>query len=270
MFGLLLFVGCATSSVDQGSADELPSLLERAQKSYLQGVGEKNKDEEKLKQARRYAEKYLDGTPDGAHADRAWYRIAQVEFHRTNYRNVLQAVENGLRRTEQPEVRAALQFMKGKAYGALDRENRALTAYRKARELIESSPSAIGLINRVELDYLISGMLARSGEFDRARDRYRSVIETYPDTVYAKNARDRLRFMKDYFSVQLGVFENQKNAVSLQQDLQKEGFDAYILSDSEGGSTIYSVRLGRYDTLKQARNLKQRLGRNGWNAIVKP
>lgn len=262
--------GCASTSPSSTSSDTA-TLLERAHESYLKGVGRKGQSEPaQLKQARRHAETYLDRHPDGQHAAEAWYRIAQVEFHREHYNNVIEATDNGLGKVRRPEIRAALLLLNGKANAASGNGKQALEAFRSARKRIASNPSAADWINQAELNYHFAGALTRTGAFQTSKDVLESVKNRYPDTEYGQKAREKLPFFRSFFSVQVGLFSEEDNALTMKRKLERDGVDAYILSARSDGRALYSVRTGKYDAYEDARSMKKRLERQGINAIVKP
>jgi tetratricopeptide (TPR) repeat protein len=272
LFAVLIGVtGCASSTPSSASGSDTANLLQRAHKSYLKGVSADGQgDAEQLKQARRYAETYLDRRPDGKHVAEAWYRIGQVEFHRKNYNNVIQATDNGLDAVRQPHIRVALLVLNGKAKASAGDAEQALDAFQASKEFIESNPSAADWINAAELDYHLAGALTRTASFQRAKDVYKTLQDTYPETEYGQRARDKLSFFRTFFSVQVGLFSEENNAISMKRTLERDGVDAYILSARTDGGSRYSVRTGKYDRYEDARRMKQRLERQGIEAIVKP
>ncbi len=263
--------GCASTSSSTPSGSSSPPLLQRAHKSYLTGIREGGQGRsEQLKQARRYAETYLNRHPDGAHVAEAWYRIGQVEFHRQNYDNVIQATENGLEAVRRPVVRAALLMLNGKASAAGGNPRSALERFEEAKEFISSDPSASDWINKAELEYHHAGALVRTASFQRAKTIYQTLQNTYPDTEFGQRAKKKLPFFREFFSVQVGLFSEEDNAINMRRKLERDGMNAYILSAKSDGRMQYSVRTGKYDTFEEAKRMSQRLERQGIEAIVKP
>lgn len=55
------------------------------------------------------------------------------------------------------------------------------------------------------------------------------------------------------FSVQVGVYKIRENALSMLEDLKKQGYDPYIFQTvGETGEKLYAIRVGDYQTLQDA------------------
>ena len=77
-------------------------------------------------------------------------------------------------------------------------------------------------------------------------------------------------YEKGTYSVQVGFFRNEKNAISLSDKLKKKGYDAFVLRHtSEGSKIFFRILIGRFhqksEALKQARII---LNREGMKSII--
>jgi len=72
----------------------------------------------------------------------------------------------------------------------------------------------------------------------------------------------------DYFSgkftIQIGAFSDQKNAVKLKTKLEKEYTKTYIQPHDNGQKIYYRVRVGNYSNLDQAERFEQKLIKGGY------
>ena len=67
------------------------------------------------------------------------------------------------------------------------------------------------------------------------------------------------------YSVQVGFFRNEKNAISLSHKLKKKGYDAFVLRHMSGGNKIFfRILIGRFhqesEALKHARIILRKEG----------
>lgn len=266
---VFLLAGCA--STDSARINDAPDLLQSARKAYLKGVEDRDRtDTEQLRIARKRARSFLERSPNDQQAAEALYLIAQVEYQFENQKNVLRAVDQGLQRVERADLKAALLLLSGRAHGERGETEDALSAYQSAHELMEKYTGSSNRINRAELQYRWANMLVRSGAFDRAKNLYQTILAEFTDSAYADRARGKLRFMKDHYSVQLGLFRQKDNALSLRRKLKRNGHDAYVLTKETRNGTLYSVRLGKFNQRGKAEQLAERLKQQGYDVIVKP
>lgn len=75
--------------------------------------------------------------------------------------------------------------------------------------------------------------------------------------------------MRDLYSVQLGVFENENNAVSFADKLKQKGYDAFLKKETTEKKTLYRVLIGKFSENKKAVEQSQAiLQKEGIKSIV--
>jgi twitching motility two-component system response regulator PilG len=80
-------------------------------------------------------------------------------------------------------------------------------------------------------------------------------------------ANEAPRKAKETYSVQVGAFQNGKNAAALADKLKKNGYDAFVLD--EPGKPVHRVLIGRFDSRKEAAAEAKRLvEREGLKSII--
>jgi rare lipoprotein A len=70
------------------------------------------------------------------------------------------------------------------------------------------------------------------------------------------------------FTIQVGSFISQSNAISLMEELQRAYKDVYITELKTPENTYYRVRLGTFKTRDEAYRFATRLAQNGYNAYM--
>jgi CheY-like chemotaxis protein len=69
------------------------------------------------------------------------------------------------------------------------------------------------------------------------------------------------------FSVQVGAFGSEKNALSLAEELKKKGYDSFV--ENDGGRPLSRVMVGRFPDAKKASELAKELREEGLKTIVR-
>ena len=70
------------------------------------------------------------------------------------------------------------------------------------------------------------------------------------------------------FTVQLGAYGEQSNAVNMEKKLKAAGYDAYISQLERNGKTLHQVRVGREQDRDDAAVLAERLAADGFKGVV--
>ena len=66
------------------------------------------------------------------------------------------------------------------------------------------------------------------------------------------------------YRIQVGAYRNQNLAETLAQDLQNQGFDAYV----QYNNGIYRVQVGAFDTLDEAVAYERKLQQYGYDTLL--
>jgi tetratricopeptide (TPR) repeat protein len=152
---------------------------------------------------------------------------------------------------------------------------------------------------------LLGEVCEREGEIIPASAAYSRVIEDYPDTLQSLKASGSLgrlgKSKTEYagypisglydsrlllgvygtgvsgtdivdskfgYTIQVGSFSLEQNALKLVEELKKRGFPAYSTKANIGGRDVFRVRVGSYRNMREAEPLKKELENLGYKALV--
>lgn len=68
----------------------------------------------------------------------------------------------------------------------------------------------------------------------------------------------------DLYRVQVGAYRDRSNAVRLVEQLQREGFPAFLILDKG----LYKVQVGAFENMDNAVRMEQRLRQEGYNTFI--
>jgi len=106
--------------------------------------------------------------------------------------------------------------------------------------------------------------------WNKAREYLQKIITEFPSSFEADIAKGLLE-EKQYFSVQVGSFNDKSLADALMKELQDKKEYAYIVvTKSPEGRTYYRVRAGQLTALKDARDLEKKLSGFGYPTLIYP
>lgn len=71
-----------------------------------------------------------------------------------------------------------------------------------------------------------------------------------PTDDSAKVKEEKTR--KGLYTVQTGAFKNEKEAEVLKTNLEKKGYNVYIIKESKKGPGLFKVRVGEFETKREA------------------
>lgn len=106
--------------------------------------------------------------------------------------------------------------------------------------------------------------------WEEANQLLAKILKDYPQSMEASIAK-QLMEEKQYFTVQVGAFEDKTRAVSLSMDLKKDKYYSYLVETvSPDGKKYYRVRVGQMTSLQKAKELENRLTKLGYPALIYP
>ncbi|WP_411953201.1 N-acetylmuramoyl-L-alanine amidase [Alkalibacillus sp. S2W] len=123
-------------------------------------------------------------------------------------------------------------------------------------------------------------LLSENGFMDNRKEALLMVNQDFQKEV----AKEHAKGLCDYFGVdyvkekieennsddgqlhrvQTGAFKHKDNAVSLTEELEKDGFDTYMVKDSG----LYKVQVGAYSKKENADNMANKLEKAGFNVYI--
>ena len=170
----------------------------------------------------------------------------------------------GLRVTDRSELRSLLHAQLGNlAYEAGQYES-AANHYRRARPDLPDHPPS----DRILLRYGIA--LQRCGRFREGKLVLADLLTRFPSGPAAAEARRRVGWVGDYYSIQCGVYAQQANAEATARRLRAKGVTASAWRETRNGSTRYVVRAGRYARRANAKRALPQVRRVIPDAFVVP
>lgn len=226
----------------------------------------------------------------------AGLKTAQELFLRSDYDGVIKECREELSSSKRakPEIRylLALSYMKkGELSQAEDNftklinECKTLTVctkaflglgdlyflqedYNKAQEFYlqaKESPGELG----AQVYYRMYQVNLKLGDIEKAKE-YLSVLKRdYPLSFEAQ--KDATLNVSDvFFTVQVGAFSSQKNALKLASDLKEKNFDAYIEPPDKENNALYRVRVGKFKTKNEVETIAQDLSQKGFPTKIFP
>ncbi|MFH1380916.1 MAG: SPOR domain-containing protein [Candidatus Omnitrophota bacterium] len=176
--------------------------------------------------------------------------------------------------------------------------------FEKSRKIFYDILEMKGTECREEAYVAIADSYFEEGKYDAAIESYKAALDRYPRTdrisgVYynlsqsykIKNDLEKANFYSKkitgqydksfeanktsfipteretkYYVVQLGAFQDLKNAKALLRKLSKKRYDAYIQKTKKDGKVIYKVRGGKFSNESYAARLIRKLRRDRFQA----
>ena len=124
--------------------------------------------------------------------------------------------------------------------------------------------------SRDVLLYLHGVSALKIGEMGLARSTLQEIAEKYPKSPWCSRANELLHLDDFYFTVQAGAFESKANALRLQSELARRGYDTSISDTVMQGRRIHRVRVGRFARREEAEREAERLRVDGFPTRVFP
>ena len=135
-----------------------------------------------------------------------------------------------------------------------------------------------------ELLYLRGISAFKVRNLDLARQSLESLISKYPNGVWSAQASLTLADLQkvqssslpkdqekeNFFSVQVGAFETEENALHLKNELERKGFGSSVSQSVADGRPLYRVRVGRFSDRQKAEEEAQRLENQGFPSKIVP
>lgn len=92
----------------------------------------------------------------------------------------------------------------------------------------------------------------RTGRWSLATTQFEKLVQKFPSSEFAANARRRAETRPTYFAVRCGAFGNVQNAQRMATDLRQQGFSASVRLDSPTGKPLHIVLVGTFPTYEAA------------------
>jgi len=127
-----------------------------------------------------------------------------------------------------------------------------------------------GSSGQLPLIYLRLAQIAmKEGRWSSKRAYMDDLKNKFPQSAEARFL-DILGKYEDYFTIQVGAFTDEGNAVSVKEDLLSKGFTAYLLNERGAAGLLCKVRVGKYSDRKAAKRTAEQLMNEGYPARIIP
>ncbi len=152
----------------------------------------------------------------------------------------------------------------GDSWRSSGEEEKALEIYQG----LLADPQAKHLTPQVQLRL---GLLQRrKGNWQEAKNSLERVVAESPEAPWASQAGEILKGDDFFFSVQVGAFATESNALKLMKELEYRGYAAAVTEAQTQGKRFHRVRVGRFTQRQEAEEEAQRLSTEGFPARVVP
>jgi len=141
--------------------------------------------------------------------------------------------------------------------------------YENAAELYQEIKRRNSRSNDMPLVLLrLTQIASHQGDWERKNEYIQYMKEKYPGCLEMKFIKI-LEGYGDFFTIQIGAFNEKKNALCLCDDLSKK-YKTYIEKEQRDGRTIYKVRAGKWKNRHDARKIAAQLLDEGYPAHIYP
>lgn len=199
--------------------------------------------------------------PDTAEA---YYLRGLSRLNRNQRSGARADFDAGLKVSQRPLLSSLLRVQLGIVWAD---EGRYALAAQHYQEAIQNLPASV---EPDEVWYQYGVCLQRSGAFGPARDALRHVLQQYPTSSFAPQARRKLAWTHEYFTVQCGAYAQISSAYAHAENLRQQRFDALAVNTTEDGRPKYVIHVGRYPDFATARSMLPRIRRIQPDAFIMP
>ena len=106
-------------------------------------------------------------------------------------------------------------------------------------------------------------------KWQKAKGMLERIAREFPNSPEAVSAEQLLN-EKQFFTVQVGSYKDEKAAQKLIEELKAKGEYAYIVEASKEGQKVYRVRVGQLAALNDAKALESKLSGLGYPTLIYP
>ncbi len=108
------------------------------------------------------------------------------------------------------------------------------------------------------------------GQWSQAQRSFERVLKEAPGSAEAAWAREILDRGDFFFTVQVGAFVSRANAVKLESELRRRGYEPELSQTSTQGKVFHRVRVGRFERREEAQAQAEQLRKEGFPAKLFP
>jgi len=118
--------------------------------------------------------------------------------------------------------------------------------------------------------YAAGTAMQRCGRWRKAKLQFGRILLDFRQSPIAADARRMAGWNHEYYSIQLGVFENADNAARAVRRYREQGLDALQENHRRMGKAMWVVMVGRYPTYADARSALEWVRKKQPDACIIP
>ncbi|MFH1230842.1 MAG: tetratricopeptide repeat protein [Planctomycetota bacterium] len=267
---LILMIGCASIPLSPFPKNEYFSL---AEENFLNG---------NYPESINYYQQFIASEKRSDYTAEAYYRIGVGYLALANYpeseKNLLEALKNPSRHNRN-SFNVLTYHSLAQLYQAQHKYKQAIDYYRK---VIKNNNGELSL---TYIYYNLGICLMRNDKYAEGKKYLQLCLDNTnralaegsaqagneSDDKLREHVTERLSMPPNTFTVQLGKYHIQENAIGYQTELQQEkGVSAIVNIILIDGKEFYYVWSGRYDTFEEAQKEADKINEKGIEAVVVP
>lgn len=255
VISIILFIGCVSTSGYIKPDD----LLEKANAEYLRG---------NFVSAIDCYKRCLGQNLSQDEIVEANYRIGLCYLKLNDPENAIENLNKALKDTTSNILKLRIYKDLAFAYGMKQDVAKAL----ESLKIINSAPRSIveQAVKRDELLYNLGIWHIRNLEWQEGRLYLRKLLAEYPQSEKVQNSNIILSIREDKFYVQLGYFNERKNAEDKLSELKAQGIHTFIKEADSSHQTAYLILYSGFSKWSDAKQEVERLKKSGIEAVTIP
>ena len=206
--------------------------------------------------------RFLRSSPAMAARGEVYYYRGECYVHLRNRREAMDDFLRAIGASARPPIDTFARVAIGNLYYEEGNDAKAAEAYAEA---LRQPPKELPL-DAVSLRMGVS--LQRLGKWEMADKYFAYLVDRYPDSPSAPEARRRLRATA--FTVQIGAYVSMTTARSEMARARAAGFQPRLVPTARGSQTLNAIQVGRVQTYVEAAALARRLAQAGFQTVIVP
>lgn len=215
-------------------------------------------------QAKELAASLLKNTAVKAQRIEAEYYLGLAQLRLGQYTQARQAFGIVMEASKDDEIydKAGVALLEGLMLAGYYKD-----ALKEGERLLKKRPNS-PFLSAVYLKLARANL--KTMQWSKANEYLVKIVDEFPDSPEVPIAK-QLMVEKEYFTVQVGSFEDKGRALSLTNALKSAGQYAYMVeTKASDDKTFYRVRVGQTTSLADARDLEKQLKTLGYPTLIYP
>ena len=207
---------------------------------------------------------FIQSYPKSRNCAQAYYFRGKVHLAGKNYSDAEADFNMALKIGKPKSIKGYALAGLGDLYLVMEQFEQACHYYRKAlRSYSKDLEEDVVLYN-------LGKATQRNGRWHEADRYFIKLCNKYPDSEFCPRAREKMASEERYFSVQVGAFDEEKNALTVGKKLADAGYNVFIKEKGRGGKSRFCVRVGKFKNWHEARRMQDRLKGEKHDTLIVP